>query len=90
MLKRKFKRKSLTLDVHIDKIPCQIEVETYPEEREYLYYPYSPERWELLEIYDRKGYSAPWLAKKLEIDYIQEKFCEEVNEILKEYFSEVK
>ena len=52
-------------NVHLDGIPCQAEIDTWPAEPQTRHEPGCQAGWELCQVLDLRGRPADWLSCKL-------------------------
>jgi hypothetical protein len=69
-------------DVHLDGIPCQAEIDTWPAEPMTRHDPGCSAGWELCQVLDRRGRPADWLERKLDDPNIKLAFHDSVDDQL--------
>jgi hypothetical protein len=81
--------KIITLETKIAGIPCIVNVSVFPAYRGMREngIPIEPDEkpyWIIDQVFDRKSYPAPWLIRKLENKSTYDKFCKDVENLLRE------
>ena len=66
-------------DVHLDGIPCQAEIDTWPAEPMTRHDPGCSAGWELYQVLDRRGRPADWLERKLSDPNIELAFHDSID-----------
>lgn len=66
-------------NTYIQGIPCTVEYDAYPAFPGSMETPYEPAYIEIGRVYDRKGYRAEWLERKMTIHDI-DRIREEIEE----------